>query len=163
MDLDAEITTPEACKLLGITSEWLRQVSKQGYYSQVSRGRWRLKEVVQGYLRYLQAEERRTTKTAADSRVRDARAAEIELRTAERMRQVIRTDESIAIVDAIIGAMRTEADGIGARCTRDLDMRHKIESEIDDTLRRASGRLEKWAADVEAGHLTPAPGRPFNS
>jgi hypothetical protein len=39
---------------------------------------------VQGYLRYLKGDERRSAKSAADSRVRDARALEIELRIAER-------------------------------------------------------------------------------
>jgi hypothetical protein len=50
-----------------------------------------------------------------------------------------------------------------ARITRDLELRRKIENEIDDILTRATGRIAKRGADLRAGSLHPSPGRPFNS
>ena len=50
---------------------------------------------VQGYLRYLKDDERRSAKSAADSRVRDARALEIELRIAERSRELIPVEDAL--------------------------------------------------------------------
>lgn len=163
MIADTELTTDEACGLLGISDEWINQVSKKGYYKKIAKGRWRLGDVVQGYIKYLQDEDRRASKTAANSRVQDARAADIELRTAERLRQVMRTEEVIDLAHAVFGALRMKADGVGARCTRDLNMRHKIESEVDDILTGASDQIERWAADLEASRGNPAPGRPYNS
>ena len=81
----------QAARLLMISDERIRQLQKQGFIPKAEkRGQVQLVGAVQGYLKYLKDDERRSSKTAADSRVRDARALEIELRIAERSRELIR-------------------------------------------------------------------------
>ena len=71
----------QAARLLMISEERIRQLVKQGYVPKSEkRGYVQLVGAVQGYLKYLNEDERRSTRSAADSRVRDARALEIELR-----------------------------------------------------------------------------------
>ena len=71
----------QAARLLMISEERIRQLVKQGYVPKSERrGYVQLVGAVQGYLKYLKEDERRSTRSAADSRVRDARALEIELR-----------------------------------------------------------------------------------
>ena len=71
----------QAARLLMISEERIRQLIKQGYVPKCEkRGYVQLVGAVQGYLKYLKEDERRSTRSAADSRVRDAWALEIELR-----------------------------------------------------------------------------------
>jgi hypothetical protein len=70
---------------------------------------------VQGYIRFRNDSDRRAQKSAADSRVRDARAREIELRNAVREGRLIEIDETMAIVEEMIGLFRAETAGLPAR------------------------------------------------
>ena len=71
----------QAARLLMISEERIRQLVKQGYVPKSEkRGYVQLVGAVHGYLKYLKEDERRSTKSAADSWVRDARTLEIEPR-----------------------------------------------------------------------------------
>ena len=58
------ITIDVAAKLLTVTPEWVRQLTKDGWIAKTNRGRYRVVDVVQGYIRFLKDEARRVTKTA---------------------------------------------------------------------------------------------------
>lgn len=64
------ITTAQAARLLMLSDERIRQLVKDGYIPRVAQGRFNLVAVVQGYIRFLKDEERRSSKSAADNRVR---------------------------------------------------------------------------------------------
>ena len=110
---------------------------------------------VQGYLRYLKDDERRSAKSAADSRVRDARALEIELRIAERTRDLIPLEDALADMAELAASVRSELAGLPARLTRIIDERQKIESEVDGVLSRLSERATEKAAALGAGRSDP--------
>ena len=60
----------QAARLLMISEERIRQLVKQGFIPKPEkRGFVQLVGAVQGYLRYLKDDERRSAKSAADSRV----------------------------------------------------------------------------------------------
>lgn len=158
---DGSISAPQAARLLKVTDQWVRQLVKKGYITPVSRGRYDLVNVVHGYIDYLKDEERRTSKTASSTRVTDARAAEIELRTAERTRTVIPLEEAIEAQDFLVGKVGQVLAGIPARVTRDLKERRKIEAvchagqkEIADALAAAShaARTGEPILGAGAGH-----------
>ena len=68
----------QAARLLMISEERIRQLVKQGFIPKPEkRGFVQLVGAVQGYLRYLKDDERRSAKSVADSRVRYARALEM--------------------------------------------------------------------------------------
>lgn len=144
-DSAGTITVEMAARLLKVTPQWVRQLVKAGYIKQVSRGRYNLVNVVHGYIDFLKDEERRTSKSAADSRVRDARANEIEMRNAERARLVIPIEEAIEAQDFLVGTVLQVLAGIPARVTRDLETRRKVEAVCN------AGQKEIAKAQAAAG------------
>ena len=131
----------QAARLLMISEERIRQLQKQGYVPRSDkRGVVQLVGAVQGYLRYLKDDERRSAKSAADSRVRDARALEIELRIAERSRDLIPLEDALADMAEFAAAVRS---GLPARLTRIMDERYRIETEVDGVLARLSERASE--------------------
>ena len=140
------INTDQAARLLMIGPERVRQLVKDGWIVRLDRDRYRLVDVVQGYLRFRNDAERRATKSGADARVRDARAQEIEIRTAERVGDLVPIDEFDAMVDGIAGLFRSELSGLPARFTRDLQLRRMLERELNGILDRIADRAEQIAA-----------------
>ena len=145
------ITTTVACELLMLTEARLRALEGDGWIGRIGKNQWPLVATMQGYLRFLRADGRRTNKSAAESRVRDARAREIEIRTAEHMRRLIQIDEALETVDAVCGAVRTELAGLPARITLDLLLRNKIEMELNGSLSRIADRFEQEADTLRKG------------
>ena len=74
---------------------------------------------VQGYLKYLKEDERRSTRSAADSRVRDARALEIELRIAERTRDLIPLEDALTDMAELAGLLTQAVPKTAQRGTED--------------------------------------------
>jgi hypothetical protein len=80
------------------------------------------------YIRHLRSCRR---SNAADDQLRLARAKAIELRTLREAHNLVPCEESLAVVDAVMGKLIFHLDTVPARCTRDCSMRRIIESEID--------------------------------
>ena len=83
---------------------------------------------VQGYIKFLKDEERRWSKSEVASRVQEARASEIEQRTARDGKTLIHRDELFAVVDEILGGLKSDLYGLPARVTRDMEQRRQIET-----------------------------------
>lgn len=151
------IDVQTAAKLLMISDERVRQLVKMGYIERAEKGRYLLVACVQGYIRFLKDEERRSSKTAASSRKDDARTREIELRIAEREHRLVDVEESEAIVSEIIGMIRSGLAGLPARVTRDVALRRKLKSEIDGLLSKCAARADEAAASVRASGVAASP------
>lgn len=153
----------QAARLLMISEERIRQLVKEGHVPRSEkRGYVQLVGTVQGYLRYLKDEERRSSKSAADSRVRDARALEIELRIAERSRELIPVEDALTDMAEFAGLVRSELAGLPARLTRLIDERQKVETEIDALLVRLAQKADEKASALEGSRRLP-PARTSNS
>ncbi|XAI96330.1 hypothetical protein [Microcystis phage Mae-JY30] len=150
-----QITLEVAGRLLMISAEWVRRLIKAGYIPKTAPGRVPLVGAVQGYIRHLKDEERNKTKTAADSRVRDARAAEIELKIAERRRDLVSREEAEASNAYVVGVINEELNGLAARLTRDVPLRRKYEAEINGAKARIAKALEAAADALETGSELP--------
>jgi hypothetical protein len=144
-------SSEEAAELIMVTATWLRALEKQGWFTRVRRSTYRMVDVVQGYIRSLKDESRHNTRVAADSRVRDARAQEIELRVGERSRRLVDMDEALGAMDEVVGRVRIEFAGLPARFTRDLDVRERLEAEIDAALNRIAAGLGEEAFVLRTG------------
>lgn len=145
------IDTNTAAALIKVTPRYVRQLASQGWFKQVARDRWNLIEVVQGYIACLKDEGRRTAKSAADSRVRDARAAEIERRMAREDRTVIDLDEAAATVDRVAGEFLQAVGGLPARITRDPRERQRIEAICDAERLRLTDVFAERALALKSG------------
>jgi hypothetical protein len=148
-----ETTTAVVAALLMITPARLGQLEKAGWFAKVGRDRYRLVEVVQGFIKYLRDDARRSSTTAAASRVQDARAVEIELRTAEKQKLFEARGHAAAAeaVDDVLGPLRPDLLAIPARLTADIALRRKFEDEIDNAFAAMGERANALAAKVAAG------------
>ncbi len=145
------ITTAQAARLLMVSDERIRQLAKNGHIPKIAKDCFNLVAVVQGYIRFLKDEERRSSKSAADSRVREARAAEIERRMAREDRDLIMLDEAMAAYDFAAGLYLTSISGLPARMTRNASERRRIEAICDGERQRLADRFAEGASTLRTG------------
>lgn len=145
------IDTKTAAALIKVTPRRIQQLAKDGWFKAKGRGKWSLVEVVQGYIDFLADERARNSKVAAGSRLSDARAREIEIRTARLDRQVIDLDEATPLFDQLAGEFMQSLGGLPARITRVPRERQRIEAIIDGERQRISDRFAKIANTLATG------------
>ena len=95
------ISTEAAARLLGLGSERVRQLAKMGYLPRIARGYTTVGGAVQGYIRFLKDEARRSPASTAASRSHDAKAALIEASTARRRAEMIDLPEAERVIERI--------------------------------------------------------------
>jgi phage terminase Nu1 subunit (DNA packaging protein) len=144
------VTSAKMYALLGYGRAQFERIAEAGFIKSRGPNCWPVIDTFQGVIRYLRHEGRQQTSSATQSRVQAARAKEIELRIAQRSGELCETDEAIALVDDIIGTLRSELGGLPAMVTRDLKLRADIEKGLDDILNRIAKRLIMQAEAVEA-------------
>jgi hypothetical protein len=149
------LTTKQIVALVEIGEDRLAQIEQAGFIKRAGRNRWSTSRTLAGLVEFYRNENRRGPKSAADARWRAARARELEVRTAERERKLMRTDEAMEALEDITGVFLTELSGLPASVTRDLALRRKIEERIFEMRNRISNRLEAQARSLqERGRAT---------
>jgi hypothetical protein len=156
---EEERTTPGAgecnsdtgSKLLMITPQWFNRLKRDGWIKQVGKNRYRVIDVVQGYIKYLQDENRRAQKSAAASRVQDARAAQIEMQTARDLGKLVDVEDVLTWQSEILGTLSRELTGVPAASTRDLALRAEIEKQVNGAIERCRGQFEEAWALLQSG------------
>lgn len=155
---DPEVSVGEIARILMIGEERVRQLAKDKWIPRVGRGKYPLAASVQGYIRFLKDESRRSTKVAADALIKNERARALKLKNDRDEGRLIDTEESLGTLDEIIGELRSRISAVPARVTRDLKLREKIETEIDAAFTRAADALAKAADRHEAAAAAQARG-----
>lgn len=143
--LSARITTIELAELLGLSPQRVRQLKSEKVLVSVERNRWNLSDSVRSYLTYRERLDQERTASAVVTRVQDARADEIQLRVLERSRALVKhaQDEAMTIIDRIIGSLKADLYAMPARITADLNIRHRLEMDIDNILTAAAKRAQE--------------------
>ena len=158
-DHDASGTIPVdvAAKLLMVTPEWVRRLTKDGWIVKTDRGRYRVVDVVQGYIRFLKDEARRSSKTASLSRLQDIRTRKEELAVAQTERELVPLVEAMTLVDEVAGAVVARINAIPARLTRNIEQREQLQREVDDALTEVADRIAKLRRSYRSGDEDSAP------
>lgn len=159
-DPDQAVSSTLLASILDLTGERIRQLAADQVLPSAGKGRYPLRPCVVAYQRWARDEARKATKSASASRVTDARAREIELQVAREEKRLIEVEGAEAVLDDIVGLIRSEAAGLGARVSRDSTIRAKVETEVDGIFRRADARLGERLAALQAGEEAaegPAP------
>jgi hypothetical protein len=153
------ISATVAAQLLMMTPQRLRQLVNEGYIPKPkAKDKYSLVGCVQGYVRFLKDEKRKGQTVQAESRLKDVRTREVELRIAERENRLIDTEEHEAVLAEILGIINSGLSGFPARITRDMPLRQKIETELDDILRRAADRCDQRCKELrDSGALSETP------
>jgi hypothetical protein len=127
------------------------QLVDEGHLPRNSDGSFDLDACRIAYIRYLRSEDRRGAKSATASRVQEARAKEIELRTAREEGRLIPLEGAQAAMTDILGTFRYELTGIPAASTRDLKVRAEIEKHLNDAIDRCRQRFEQAGDALRSG------------
>jgi hypothetical protein len=140
-----ECDVQTASKLLMCTPAWLGRLAKDGWIKPLGRGRYSVIDVVQGYIKFLKDENRRSSKSASHSRVQDARAAQIELQMAREKRDLVDIEDMQAFLSETLGTLRSELSGVAAASSRDLAVRDEIEKNINAAIGRCRSAFDAAA------------------
>lgn len=143
-----------AAKLIMVSERRVQQLAAQGWIKKP----YTIVSVVQGYIRFLQDEERKASRTAGEEEIRRERARKLKLGNDETERLSVRTDDAVAAIDAVVGLIKAELAGVAVRVAADVALRRKIEDGIDQVLAGLAGRCEKACADLCAGRDALAAG-----
>jgi hypothetical protein len=138
---------------LDVSQARVAQFVKEGVFEKTTDGKLDLTGCRIAYIRWLRDETRKSSNSAAASRLQDARAAEIELRTAEKHKLFEARGHAAAAeaVDDVLGPLRPDLLAIPARLTADIALRRKFEDEIDNAFAAMGERANALAAKVAAG------------
>lgn len=140
-----------AGRLLMIGPDRIRQLVKAGYISKVRPAHTTIVSAVQGYIRFLKDEDRKNTQKGAAGKATEARTREIELRIAERKRDLIPQEDAKAAVTQLAATVKAEFTGLPARWTRDMAERRRLEQEIDASFERIADALESAKTALATG------------
>lgn len=143
------VSTAVMCQLLMLSRQRIDQLVRDGYMKRHAPGQFSLVDGVQGYIRFLRDETRRQNVSAADSRVRDARAKDIEVRTLQRLGRLVPLEVYEEMIESVAGVVRSEFAGLAATCSRDLTLRRIIEREVNVRLRRIAEHAMAQAIRLE--------------
>jgi len=135
---------------LALTHQRVRQLTVEGRLK-AEKGKYDRDGTTRDYVVYLRELNTVASQSTSESRVREARAAEIEVRTAERTRRLITLDEALESNAFVCGTVRTEFGALAARFTRDLALRRDIEKAVNESLACIAARLNQEAAALETG------------
>lgn len=151
------VSTAQAAKLLLVSEQWIRQLAKDGWFDAEGRGRYRLVEVVQGYIKFLRDENRRASKSEAAKRATDARAREIELRIEEKERSLIPFEDADMVIANLSGIVLGEMSSLPPRLTRDRKERRRFEKEVSDALNRIKQKAADASEALRTGNIDTNP------
>ena len=123
-----ELDAAAAAKLLDVSTRRLQQLAKDGWIAPSGRNRYPLVSVVQGYAAYLRDQIGKAARGSdAEARLRNARAREVELRTARLDGTVIDLDEALSATSEMPGLFIACLEGLPARITRDARERTRLQ------------------------------------
>lgn len=144
MLVDAETEVPAAtlAAALGVSRKRVEQLAADGVVKRVAKGRFLLLQSVTGFITWLRDEQRAASKSASAGRFQEARAADIEARTAERQKRlkVEASEHALAVIDEFGGQLKADLLAMPSRWTTDIALRRKMEDAIDAALGVAGKR-----------------------
>ncbi|CUH60244.1 hypothetical protein [Thalassobacter stenotrophicus] len=146
------LTVNQVAALCGRSTQWVHQLVKDGFVQKQGKNQYTLVSVVRGVIAYYEDLQSKSSKTVAASRATEARTREIELRIAERRRELIAVEDARAVVLEFGAIVKSEFGALPARYTREMTERRKLEQEVNGSFERISAaarRSEAALADPE--------------
>ena len=157
----------DAARLIGKSIQHVRDLVRDGFVPEPVGGKYLVTDVASGALKARDAADRRASKSAADSRLRDIKAEEVQLRMDEKRKVQVAAGQAAAVhvIDEFFGGLKADLLAIPARVTTDLATRRKIEDGLNEAFGAAGKRAIDAADRVEEagavirGAAAPAPRR----
>ena len=150
------ISLAQAATLLNRSPSWVSLLVGKGYITRDGYGKYSVVAIVRGALTYYEDLLEKSNKAAAASKATDARTREIELRIAERRRDLIPLDDAKAVVSEMAAMVKAEFIGLPARYTRDMTERRRLEQEVDGSFERIAAAARSAEAALATGSIDMA-------
>ena len=147
-DQPQTITVDQAATLLGRSRRWIYNLVEGGFIQKAGSGKYTVVGVVRGAMAYYEDQIKKNQKTAAASRVTDARTREIELKIAQRQGQLIDREEHEALLELVTGRYLGALGGIPAQVSRDPTERERVERIIDQERERLADYFDEVADNI---------------
>lgn len=140
-ELPETVGTEALAFLLAVSPRRIRQLAAEGVLRASGRNLWPLFGSVQAML----ASRSQPQATPESERLRKLKADVLETKLMREHGALVAhaQAEGLAVVDAVLGPLKSDLYGLPARITSDLVLRRKIESGINDVLRAAANRAAK--------------------
>jgi hypothetical protein len=118
---------------LDLDRAYLTKLVSQGVLAQRPDGKFDLDDNRRHYIRFLREERKRSPKSEADSAFTQAKAELLQIRVAERKKELMMASECYGLLDEVHGLFMTALSALPAKIGgRDLAMRRKVEAAIYD-------------------------------
>lgn len=143
-------STTQLAALLGLTTRRILQLEAEGHIASDGRNRYRLGPAIKGFIAFKESTFEARTAGAVNDRLREAKAEAIEMENLRKSRALIASAQAEieAIIDQVLGPLKADLYAVPARVTADLNVRLRIEKEIDRALMEASKRAKKSSEEV---------------
>ncbi|HVV60225.1 MAG TPA: hypothetical protein VHD14_00560 [Pseudolabrys sp.] len=145
------VTAAELGRHLGLSRVRVGQLAEYGTLKRSPSGRFDQDACRLAYIGFLRAQRRGDGRSPGRGRLDAAKAKQIEIAIAREERRLIKMDEALGFVDELVGGLRSDFQGLGARVTRDLPMIRKIDAEVDGIFNRTADKYQAEAAALRAG------------
>lgn len=152
-ELPETTSIDQLAKLFNVTDRQARNLLKDAKVKSHARGQWPVAEAVQAVLAKAREAREPDQLAAARARAINAKARQQELATARLEKELMPVFDLTAAFDRVMAANVQALTGLPARVTRDLELRNKIEAEIDRARHEMVAALEKAAVEIEADNL----------
>lgn len=147
------LTMAAIAELCGLSERRVRQIAEAAGITPEKRGQWPGPAVIQAVLDDARASRSTSPLAVAQERVAEARAREIEMRTAERRRDLIPIEDAIAAMDAVVAAYVVPLDGLPKRLFRDAEGIRKAQEIVDECRARAAANVASAAQACREGTI----------
>jgi hypothetical protein len=131
---------------LDLDRAYLTKLVSQGVLAQRPDGKFDLDDNRRRYIRFLREERKRSPKSEADSAFTQAKAELLQIRVAERKKELMLASECYELQDELFGLFMTALSSLPAKIGgRDLAERRKVEKAIYDMRVELSSEATKRA------------------
>jgi len=144
------VSAAQASALLMISQDRVRQLARDGVIPKAGRDAYPLAGLVQGYLRFLRDEARRSSRSAAGAALHNARRLEVEQKIADADRRLVDVREARALFEEFAATARETMAALPASITADPILHNIIKARCDDIQQQVMAKAEAW----EDGALT---------
>jgi DNA-binding transcriptional MerR regulator len=149
------VTTVEAAELLDVTPRWIRELAKRGLIKKLATDRYLLAEVLQGYARSLEHDERQTRQSKSAQRVFDAKAEELENQIARELDHLMEADQFASILTEIEQTVEQELGPLANEIV-DPDAQAALAKHLDHALRQLKTSYADARQSLAAGKGVPS-------
>jgi hypothetical protein len=147
----ASVTATQLGEHLGVTRQRIGQLADvEHVLERRPDGRFDLDSSRLKFIRHLQAARRGSARSEADAQFTAAKTQRMKIRIAEKEKALMQTADAVAMIEEIVGIVRTELGQLPPRIGgRDLIERRRLEKMCNEMLDKICETANKRAAELE--------------